>query len=207
MVHFHMVDNINEAGYYAGALGGSFMAARVFTSFLWGELSDTYGRRPILLIGCFSFALFHLMFAFSVNFKMAVASRLLLGFFNPLVAVAKTVASEAVPEDRQKTAFSTLSGFASLGQIMGPVVGGWLSEPARQYPGSFIGKIPLLVRFPYALPNLVGAFLSVVAGIGILCWLPETGNPGAAKEYTRLDSLPQGEALNIYEHPLYDRMF
>ena len=195
MVHFEMVEHIDKAGYYAGALGGSFMAARVFTSFLWGELSDTYGRRPILLIGCLSFALFQLMFAFSVNFKMAVLSRLLLGLFNPLVAVAKTVASEAVPEGRQKTAFSTLSGFASLGQIMGPVFGGWLSDPVRQYPSSFFGQMEIFKLFPYALPNLFGAFLSVLAGIGILLWLPETGKPTSSKEYTRLDSLPQGELV------------
>lgn len=48
----------------------------------------------------------------------------------------------------------------NVGVIIGPVLGGILSDPAGSYPDTF-GKIEFFRKFPYATPNIVSAvFLS-----------------------------------------------
>ena len=56
----------------------------------------------------------------------------------------------------------------NIGVIVGPVLGGVLSDPAGSYPDLF-GKVGFLFKFPYATPNLVSAgFLTIAL---IMCWL------------------------------------
>lgn len=56
----------------------------------------------------------------------------------------------------------------NIGVIIGPIMGGILSDPAGSYPKLF-GHIDFFKRFPYATPNLVAAFFF---SCGLLCvWL------------------------------------
>lgn len=56
----------------------------------------------------------------------------------------------------------------NIGVIIGPVLGGILSDPAGSYPDTF-GNVDFLLKFPYATPNLVSAVFLCVAMI--MCWL------------------------------------
>ena len=61
----------------------------------------------------------------------------------------------------------------SIGLIFGPVLGGFLTNPATQFPELF-GKIQFLHENPYFLPCLVSAFISLVGfAIGFF-YLEET---------------------------------
>ena len=44
----------------------------------------------------------------------------------------------------------------NIGVIIGPVLGGLLSDPAGSYPDTF-GNIAFFRKFPYATPNIVSA--------------------------------------------------
>ena len=79
-----MAKDEDEAGYYSGIVAASMMAGRLVSSYAWGCAADKFGRRPVLMIGCLSIAVFSVMFGFSVNFTMALISRFLLGLFNGL---------------------------------------------------------------------------------------------------------------------------
>ena len=59
--------------------------------------------------------------------------------------------------------------------IIGPALGAVLHSPAKQYPGSWIGKIAFLKRFPYFLPlGLVGT-LALGSALIILVFFEEVG--------------------------------
>ena len=176
VVHFKKAATVDEAGYYSGLLAGAFMGARAFTAFAWGDLSDRIGRKPVLVIGISAMAAFQLMFGLSTSFEMALAARLLLGAFNGIVGTAKTAAAELVHSSQQAKAMSFLSGWSVIGQIIGPSVGGLLSEPRSSYPDVDFGPVlgPLLERFPFLLPNLVAVVLSMASLLGVVCFLPET---------------------------------
>ena len=61
----------------------------------------------------------------------------------------------------------------NIGVVIGPVLGGVLSDPAGSYPDLF-GHVKFLVRFPYAVPNLVSAVFLFAALAAVWLGLEET---------------------------------
>lgn len=82
--------------------------------------------------------------------------------------------AELVPyKELQPTAFSVMPLVWSMGSIFGPTIGGALANPASKYPEVF-GQKGLFQKYPFALPNLVGAvFFLLGLSIGTL-FLKET---------------------------------
>lgn len=56
----------------------------------------------------------------------------------------------------------------NIGVIIGPILGGLLSDPAGSYADIF-GKVQFFLDFPYATPNLLSAFFLFSALLA--CWL------------------------------------
>lgn len=91
--------------------------------------------------------------------------------------------SEIVREKRyQSRAFLLLPMTFNAGVIIGPLLGGWLADPVASYPGIFgpggsIGGekgVGWLIKFPYALPNVINACFLFGSAMGILFGLEET---------------------------------
>jgi MFS family permease len=98
--------DINKSGYYAGYVASSMMFGRLLSSVFWGRMSDRIGRKPVMYIGCSSIIIFSILFGFSVNFWMALLTRFLLGLFNPVISVARTVVSEVCAPKHQAIGMS-----------------------------------------------------------------------------------------------------
>lgn len=70
--------------------------------------------------------------------------------------------AEMVPQkELQPRAFSIMPLVWSLGSIFGPSFGGFLAKPAQNFPDLF-GKNKFLLKFPFALPNLVASALFTI---------------------------------------------
>jgi hypothetical protein len=61
----------------------------------------------------------------------------------------------------------------NIGVIIGPILGGILSDPAGSYPSLF-GKVKFFVKYPYALPNIVSAIFLFLAAVVVWLGLEET---------------------------------
>jgi len=94
VIHLGAADSEDTAGFASGFIASAMMAGRLLSSIYWGRAADTIGRKPCLIIGCFSVAIFSVLFGCADTFAMAIAARLLLGIFNPIWGVAKTLISE-----------------------------------------------------------------------------------------------------------------
>ena len=70
--------------------------------------------------------------------------------------------------------YSFLSFVWGFGMIVAPAIGGFLSDPASQYPSSPLAQASILMAFPYVLPSLVSACFAVVAFCAGCAFLPET---------------------------------
>ncbi|KAI0402263.1 major facilitator superfamily domain-containing protein [Xylaria palmicola] len=155
----------------AGILHASFTAAQFFTAMLWGRIADSRlaGRKTVILIGLLGTLISCLGFGFSTSFYQALLFRSLGGITNGNIGVLRTMISETIREKKyQSRAFLILPMTFNIGVIMGPILGGLLSDPAGSYPGVF-GDIEFFKRFPYATPNIVSAvFLGTAL---LLCWL------------------------------------
>ncbi|KAI1824288.1 MFS general substrate transporter [Xylaria intraflava] len=155
----------------AGILHASFTAAQFFTALLWGRVADSKkaGRKTVILIGLLGTLVSCLGFGFSRTFYQALFFRSLGGITNGNVGVMRTMISEIVREKKyQSRAFLVLPMTFNIGVIIGPILGGILSDPAGSYPNLF-GNVEFFKKFPYATPNLVSAvFLGTAM---LLCWL------------------------------------
>ncbi|CAN0840293.1 Protein ZINC INDUCED FACILITATOR-LIKE 1 [Linum grandiflorum] len=169
---FKIAEKEEDIGYYAGYVGSSFMFGRALTSFAWGVVADRYGRKPVILFGTTSVVIFNILFGLSTNFWMAVISRFLLGSLNGLLGPIKAYASELFRDEHQALGLSTITTAWGIGLIVGPALGGFLAQPAVNYPTLF-SKDSLFGRFPYFLPSLAIAVFACGVTIASL-WLPET---------------------------------
>ncbi|KAI1734176.1 major facilitator superfamily domain-containing protein [Xylaria scruposa] len=155
----------------AGILHASFTAAQFFTAMLWGRIADSKhaGRKTVILIGLFGTFISCLGFGFSTTFYQALFFRSLGGITNGNIGVLRTMISETIREKKyQSRAFLILPMTFNIGVIVGPILGGLLSDPAGSFPDTF-GNIEFFKKFPYATPNIVSAVFLGTAFM--LCWL------------------------------------
>ncbi|KAF7043292.1 hypothetical protein CFC21_052674 [Triticum aestivum] len=168
----HVAKNEQDIGVYAGLLGASYMVGRCFASLFWGVVADRIGRKPIIAFSMFSVVIFNTLFGLSVKYWMAIATRMLLGSMNGMLAPIKAYSVEVCRPEHHALGLSVVSTGWGIGLVVGPAIGGYLAQPAKQYPNLFSEK-SIFGRFPYLLPCL---FISLIAfAVLISCiWLPET---------------------------------
>lgn len=99
-----------------------------FSGILWGKLSDRFGRRPILLICRLGALAGYIILAFSTNIPMILISRIVDGIFSRSILVSLTAVGDLVsPEDRSLE-MSKVGIPWIAGGLIGPALGGLLSE-------------------------------------------------------------------------------
>ncbi|CAE6442456.1 unnamed protein product [Rhizoctonia solani] len=163
-----------ELGYYSGFVEGMFALAQFCTVCFWGSLSDRVGRRPVLISGLCGVVASTIMFGLSKSFPMMLISRALSGALNGNVAVIKSVLGEITDETNRGVAFAYLPLCWSIGSLMAPALGGFLSHPAERYP-SVLGY-NIFRQYPYLLPCLVGSAFSTVGLVAGILFLEEAAS-------------------------------
>ncbi|KAG8887941.1 hypothetical protein FRB98_008699 [Tulasnella sp. 332] len=182
-----IVHGISNPGYSSGFIEGAFAFAQLCTVYYWGSLSDRIGRRPVLLFGLISIAFFTSCFGLSLNFPMIVAFRFLSRAATGNLVVLKSAIAEITDETNQARAFSFLSMSWSVGSILAPALGGFLSRPADKLPGLF-GSSALFVKFPYLLPCLAASCIPLIGWLIGFAFLEESLGGIEAKKIRSLSA-------------------
>ena len=117
-----------DAAIDAGAWMSLAMAAASFIAApLLGNLSDTLGRRKVLLVALAGMAANYLVLALAGSVGMVIFGRVLTGLFGGSYGPAQAaIADVTKPDDRAKT-FGLVSAAFGIGFIAGPALGGVLS--------------------------------------------------------------------------------
>jgi DHA1 family tetracycline resistance protein-like MFS transporter len=158
-----------------GLLFAAFPFCQLIAGPILGRLSDRYGRRPVLIFSQFGTALSFLILGLSRDFTTMLLARMLDGASGGNILVAQAyVADVTTPENRSKG--MGLIGMAfGLGFVMGPLLGGLLSE------------LPIDPAWRLRLPFLVAAGFSTLAWLLVLFRLPESRPADAhARESARV---------------------
>lgn len=160
-------------GRLAGALVGLSALCEFLFSPFWGALADRVGRKPVLLLGLAGSVMAALVFGTAESLAQALLGRALDGLFCGNVGVTRAYLGELVGGgENEARGFSILAMCFSMGLFIGPLLGGYLSFPADRFPAAFKGT--LFERFPFLLPNLAYACLTVLAWAVGLVFLVET---------------------------------
>ncbi len=118
-----------------GAWMGLAMALASFISApILGNLSDRFGRRPILLLSLGGLALDYLLLAVANTLPLVFAGRILSGTFGGSYSTAMAALSDFTPPDERAKTFGFVSAAFGVGFVLGPAIGGLLGEYGERAP-------------------------------------------------------------------------
>ncbi len=142
---------------------GLLLSAYSFCQFIgatWlGKLSDSMGRKKVLLLSHSGTLLCWVVFALAyflpatptaiglaLPLTIILLARIIDGITGGNSAVAEAFVSDITTAEQKKTIFSTLGGVAGLGMIVGPGLGGFFASGEYGYLGTvlFAGCVSLL---------------------------------------------------------------
>ena len=149
-----MIDgNMSDAARYGGWLLFSYSIMQFLFSPVLGNLSDRYGRRPILLISLFGLGIDYLFLSFAPSIGWLFVGRIVAGMAGASFTTATAyIADISLPEKRAQN-FGMIGAAFGLGFIIGPAIGGILGA-------NFGARAPFLASAALALVNwLYGFFI------------------------------------------------
>ena len=148
-----------------GWLASSFPIAQFLFSPILGQLADRFGRKKTLAISLSGTAFAYVLFAIGIitkNIPLMFISRIMDGITGGNISVAQAVIADiSTPANRAKN-FGLVGMSFGLGFILGPFIGGKLSDPS------------VVHWFNAATPFYFTALLSILNVISVLKFLPET---------------------------------
>ena len=155
---------------------GIVLAAYTLGQFLFtpilGSLSDRMGRRPILLFGLIANTVFLILFGLASTLWMALLVRFLAGAGNGNIAVTKAYIGDISTSEQLPARMGMIGASFGLGFMIGPFLGGILTDPANVFGGPFAND--WWEAHPYFLPCLFSGVLSAISFLLAIRILPES---------------------------------
>jgi DHA1 family tetracycline resistance protein-like MFS transporter len=156
-----------------GLLFAVFSLCQLVAAPVLGDLSDRYGRRPILIFSLLGTVVSFAMLALAHSVVMLFLARVVDGLSGGNISTARAyVADVTEPKDRAR-AYGLIGAAFGLGFIMGPALSG------------------LLAQVSYTAPIWAAAGLTFVAAAMAWFWLPETVHRAHAGVGNPLSYLPE----------------
>ena len=107
----------------------AYIVAAAIATPLTGWLVDRFGQKNILLASISGFTLASMLCGMSNSLAQIVAARLLQGVFGAaLVPMAQMVLMDINPREKQGSAMAVWGMGVMVGPILGPTLGGWLTD-------------------------------------------------------------------------------
>src|SRR6187399_1503148 len=171
----------------ASAYGAWLLFAYAFTQFLCapliGNLSDRFGRRPILLCSLLGFGIDYIFLALAPSYGWLFVGRIIAGFTGAsFTTAAAYIADISTNETRAKNVGMIGAAFG-LGFIIGPAIGGLLSGLGIRAP-FYAAAILCLLNFLY------GYFI-----------LPESLDKEHRREFKWKRANPLGSLMQLKKYP------
>tara|TARA_B100000700_G_scaffold330634_1_gene457915 strand:- start:795 stop:2129 length:1335 start_codon:yes stop_codon:yes gene_type:complete len=155
---------------------GIVLAAYTFGQFLFtpilGSLSDRIGRRPVIMFGLLSNTIFFIAFGLAQGLWFALIVRFLAGAGNGNIAVARAYIGDVSTDEQLKARMGVIGAAFGLGFMIGPFIGGILTDPYSNLGGYF--ETSWWESHPYFLPCLFAGILSLMSFILAIKQLPES---------------------------------
>lgn len=126
--------DVSEAAKYGGWLTFAYAITQFVCAPLVGNLSDKFGRRPVLLLSLLGFSLDYLLLAFAPTITWLFVGRIIAGITGASITTASAyIADISTAENRAKN-FGMIGAAFGVGFIVGPVIGGILGQYGARIP-------------------------------------------------------------------------
>jgi len=175
--------DISTAAKYGSYLTVAYAITQFVFAPILGNLSDKYGRRPVLLFSLFGFGVDYIFMALAPTYGWLFIGRIIAGITgSSFTTAAAYIADVSKAENRAKN-FGMLGAAFGLGFIIGPLLGGMLSQ--------FGQRIPFYAAAAMALLNWAYGFFV----------LPESLKKENRREFDLKRANPVGSIMQLIKYP------
>lgn len=183
LIETSLAGNVSQASQFYGLLIALYSLMSFLFASLVGNLSDRFGRRPVLLLSLLGLAVDYTIIALAPNLAWLVVGRIIAGILGAsFVTATAYIADISAPQERARN-FGVLGAAFGLGFIVGPLLGGVL------------GGIDLRLPF-WVAAGLAG--LNMLYGLFVL---PESLRPEHRRPLSWAHANPVGSLLALRRFP------
>lgn len=179
---------INEASSYGAILLFGYAFSQFLFAPVLGNLSDQFGRRPILLLSLFGFSINYLLLAWAPSFFWLIIGRIVAGVAGSSVSTAGAYIADVSTEETRAKNYGMVGAAFGLGFIIGPAVGGLVAS--------------LGVRAPF----YAAAALCLLNGLYGYFILPESLSRENRRKFNWKRANPFGALKIFLSHPTVARL-
>ena len=175
--------DISTAAKYGSYLTVAYALTQFVFAPILGNLSDKYGRRTVLLCSLFGFGIDYIFLALAPTYGWLFIGRVIAGITgSSFTTAAAYIADISTAENRAKN-FGMIGAAFGLGFIIGPLMGGMLSQ--------FGERTPFYVAAALALVNWAYGFFV----------LPESLSKENRRSFNWKRANPVGSLIQLMKFP------
>lgn len=175
---------IGDAALWGGYLSFVYALMQFAAGPTLGNLSDRFGRRPVLLISHFVLAVDYLIMGFAPTLLLLFVGRALAGIAGATYSTANAFIADVTPPEKRAQAFGLIGAGFGVGFVAGPLIGGLAGELGTRAP-FFVAAALAMANFAY------GALV-----------LPESLAPEHRRRFDWRRANPFGAARQIAAMPM-----
>lgn len=176
--------DISAASHTVGILAALYSLMQLVFAPVLGNLSDRYGRRPVILGSLFGSGLDYLLLAWAPTLGWLYVGRVVAGITGANFTAASAYIADISPPEKRAANFGLIGAAFGLGFIAGPALGGLLGE----------GNV--------RLPFLVAAILTLVNWLYGWLILPESLRLENRRRFDWGRANPLGSLVALKTYPL-----
>jgi DHA2 family multidrug resistance protein len=134
----------------------SYIVAAAIATPLTGWLAGRYGRKKLFLVAIAGFTMASLLCGGAANLDQIVADRLLQGVFGAaLIPLSQAILLDINPRERHATAMAIWGAGIVVAPILGPTLGGWLTD-------TYNWRWVFLINLPVGILAFIGVSMFVI---------------------------------------------
>ncbi len=150
---------ISDASRYSGWLAFAYAIMQFLFAPLLGNLSDKYGRRPILLLSLLGLGIDYIFLALAPSIGWLFVGRIIAGFAGASFTTATAYIADISTSENRAQNFGMVGAAFGLGFILGPVIGGLLGE--------YGVRVPFIVAACLSLVNCIYGYFVLPESLAI----------------------------------------
>ncbi len=177
-------DPVTEAARYGGWLLVAYAGFQFFSAPLLGNLSDRFGRRPVLLLSLLAMSVDYLMMAWAPTLIWLFVGRIIAGISASTYGIANAFVADVFDAEERPRYFALLGAAFGAGFVFGPMIGGLLGELGPRAPFYAVAGLASL--------NVIYGFLA----------LPESLKPENRRVLDWRRANPFGAFRQIWRYPV-----
>lgn len=152
-------EGLAQSAIYGGWLMFAFAIMQFFFAPVLGNLSDAYGRKPVLMGSLIVLGINYVIMGFAQTLTLLFIGRILSGIGSATFSTCNAYIADTTEPDERAQYFGIIGAAFGLGFVIGPVLGGFLGEFGNRVPffataGLIFANLVIgLIFLPESLPR------------------------------------------------------